>query len=229
MQPPKDDLFALFDESLTDVKEGDIVLITSKIVSIHQGRCVPIGSVEKRDLVEQEADYLVDFKERLTQSPLAIVHHSLFYAAGIDESNADGHYVLLPKKPFDIAEEIWSYLQTKHGLQNVGVVITDSHSQPLRIGATGISLAWWGFHPVESHKLKKDLFGRSIHFSVTNIVDALAAGASVVCGETDESTPIVIARAVPNISYTKQDTRHELFKSQKEDIYYPLLRPFYDQ
>lgn len=229
MQPPQDSLFAVLDEYLTNVEEGDIVLITSKIISIHQGRCVPIDSANKRDLVEQEADYLLDFKDKLTQSPLAIVHHSLFYAAGIDESNADGHYVLLPKKPFDIAEEIWNYLREKHGLKNVGVIITDSHSQPLRIGAIGISIAWWGFHPIESHKEKKDLFGRPIHFSVTNIVDALAGGSAVVCGETNESTPIVIARDVPNIIYTKQDTRHEVFKSQKEDIYYPLLKPFYDK
>ena len=229
MQPPKDDLFAVLDESLTDLRENDIVLITSKIVSIHQGRCVPVGSIEKRTLVEQEAEYLLDFEDKLTQSPLAIVHHSLFYAAGIDESNADGHYVLLPKKPFDIAEEIWKFLRKKHALENIGIIITDSHSQPLRIGATGISIAWWGFHPIESHKLKKDLFGRPIHFSVTNIVDALAGGATAVCGETNESTPIVIARNVPKLIFTKNDTRHELFKSQKEDIYYPLLKPFYDK
>lgn len=157
------------------------------------------------------------------------MHHSLFYAAGIDESNANGHYVLLPKKPFDVAEEIWKYLKAKHKVENVGVIITDSHSQPLRIGAIGISIAWWGFTPIESHKMKKDLFGRPIHFSVTNIVDALSAGATVVCGETDESTPIVIAREVPNITFTKSDTRHEVFRSEKEDIYYPLLKPFYDK
>ena len=229
VHPPQDDLFSVLDESLSDVREGDIVLVTSKVVSIHQGRCVPIGSVEKRSLVEQEAEYLIDFKGSLTKSPLAIMHHALFYAAGIDESNANGHYVLLPKKPFDAAEEIWEYLRAKHNLTNVGVIITDSHSQPLRVGATGVSIGWWGFHPTESHKKKTDLFGRELHFSVTNIVDAIASGASVVCGETNESTPIVIARNVPNIVYTKHDTRHELFKSQKEDIYYPLLKPFYEK
>lgn len=229
MQPPQDDLFAMLEEYLTDVNDGDIVLITSKIVSIHQGRCIPLGTVEKRDLVEQEADYLLDSKDKLTESPLAIVHHSLFYAAGIDESNADGHYVLLPKKPFDIAEEIWHYIREKFNLKNVGVILTDSHSQPLRIGAIGISLAWWGFHPIESHTYKKDLFDRPIHFSVTNIVDALAGGSAVVCGETNESTPIILARSVPNLVFTNQDTRHEVFKSRKEDIYYPLLKPFYNK
>ena len=227
MHPPKDDLFDLLESSVPTLREGDILLITSKIVSIHQGRCIPVGDISKRALVEQEAEFLIEEEGSGSSAPLAITNHALFYAAGIDESNADGHYVLLPKKPFDIAEEIWHFLKEKHGLSKLGVIITDSHSQPLRIGATGVALAWWGFHPIESHKMKKDLFGRPIHFSVTNLVDALSAGASVVCGETNESTPLVLVRNVPGLVYTKEDTRHELFKSRKEDIYYPLLKPFY--
>jgi F420-0:gamma-glutamyl ligase len=229
MRPPQDDLFALLDEHVTDLQEGDVLLVTSKIVSIHQGRCVPIGSIQKRELVEREAEYLIESEEGGGQAPLALTNHALFYAAGIDESNADGHYVLLPTKPFDIAEKIWLYLRERHNMMKLGVIITDSHSQPLRIGATGIALSWWGFHPIESHKMKKDLFGRPIHFSVTNLVDAISAGASVVCGESSESTPLVLVRTVPGLSYTKEDTRHELFKSRKEDIYYPLLKPFYKE
>ncbi|MEK7638573.1 MAG: coenzyme F420-0:L-glutamate ligase [Patescibacteria group bacterium] len=229
VEPPQDDLFSVLAESLKDVQEGDVLLITSKIVSIHQGRCVPVGSVEKRLLVEQEADYLIEGHQKFMMSPLAIKHHALFYAAGIDESNANGHYVLLPEKPFDMAEAIWKFVREAHGLTNVGVIITDSHSQPLRVGAVGVSLGWWGFHPTESHKGKLDLFGRPLHFSVTNIVDCLAAGAGAVCGETNESTPLVIARGVPHLRFTKVDTRHELFKSQTDDIYYPLLKPFYER
>lgn len=229
MHPPQDDLFALLDEYVQDLQEGDVLLITSKVVSIHQGRCVPIGSISKRELVERESELLIEAQEGGSNAPLALTNHALFYAAGIDESNADGHYVLLPIKPFDIAEKIWLHLRERHGLTRLGVVITDSHSQPLRIGATGIALSWWGFHPIESHKMKKDLFGRPIHFSVTNLVDAIAAGASVVCGESNESTPLVVVRNVPHLAYTKEDTRHELFKSRKEDIYYPLLKPFYKE
>ncbi len=228
MQPPQDDLFAVLDESVTDMKEGDILLVTSKIVSIHQGRCVPEAGADKRALVMQEADYLIEGYEKYNLSPLAIKHHALFYAAGIDASNAAGHYILLPDKPFDIAEAIWKQLVAKFGTKKIGVIITDSHSQPMRVGAVGVSLAWWGFHPTESHKGKKDLFDRLLQFSVTNIVDCVAAGAGAVCGETNESTPFVMARAVPNLVFTPLDTRHEVFKAPKDDIYYPLLKPFYD-
>ena len=106
MQPPQDDLFAVLDESVTDLQEGDILLVTSKVVAIHQGRSVVAEGVDKRALVLQEADYFIEGHELYTMSPLAIKHHALFYAAGIDASNADGHYILLPDKPFDAAEAI---------------------------------------------------------------------------------------------------------------------------
>jgi len=227
LKPPQDNLFQILENVFTDLCEGDLILITSKVVSIHQGRCVPVDQAKKRNLVKQEADYLIKGYEEFNLPPLAIKHHALFYDAGIDESNADGHYVLLPEKPFDEAERIWKFISEKYDIHKFGVIITDSHSQPMRIGAIGIAIGWWGFHPIESHRGKKDLFNRPLHFSVTNIVDCVAAGAGAVCGETNESTPIVIARDVPNIQFTKIDTRHDLFKSRKEDIFYPLLKPFY--
>ncbi|MCA9359711.1 coenzyme F420-0:L-glutamate ligase [Candidatus Kaiserbacteria bacterium] len=228
LNPPQDDLFGVLNGALNDLKEGDVLLVTSKVVSIHQGRCVPQAEVNKRDLVEQEADYLIEGYERFRLSPLAIKHNALFSGAGIDESNADGHYILLPSKPFDEAERIWEFVTGKHGFKNLGVVITDSHSQPMRSGAVGVAIAWWGFHPTESHTGRKDLFDRPLQWSATNIVDCIAAGGGAVSGEADESTPFIIVRNVPNLEFTKVDTRHEVFRAPKEDIFYPLLKPFYD-
>jgi F420-0:gamma-glutamyl ligase len=55
--PPHDDLFTVLHESLTEVQDGDIVFITSKIVAIHQGRCISTKNIAKKDLIKQEADY----------------------------------------------------------------------------------------------------------------------------------------------------------------------------
>lgn len=230
MKPPQDDLFLVLDESVTEVNKGDLILITSKVVSIHQGRCVPVEGTDKAELIKQEADYMIEADAFDSPfPPLTITNFTILGAAGIDASNADNHYVLLPKRPFDIAEDIWNHLKNRCGHEAFGVIITDSRSQPMRYGATGVALSWWGFHPIESHKAKTDLFGRPIRFSVTNIVDAVSSGASAVCGETNESTPIVIARDVPNVKFVNRDTRHEVFKSEKEDLFYPLLKPFYDK
>lgn len=228
MQPPKDDLYSVLDESVTDLQEGDLVLVTSKVVSIHQGKCVPVDSVEKRALVEKESEYFVEGNTKYYSSPLSIKYNGLFFAAGIDESNADGHYIPLPDDPFKSAQEIWEYLRAKHGIESLGVIVTDSHSIPLRLGCLGIAIGFWGMHPITDHVGKKDLFGKDMRYSSTNIVDAVSAGAAAVCGETTETTPIVLARGVSNVRFTKEDTREEILISGEDDLYYPLLKPFYE-
>ncbi len=228
LQPPKDDLYNLMDEYLFDVQEGDLILITSKVVSIHQGLCIPYDEVkEKRDLVEQEAEYFIEGHVKYSQSPLAIKYGALFFGAGIDESNSGDYYTLLPKKPYDTAQEIWEYLTEKHGVKNIGVIITDSHSLPLRRGCVGISIGLWGFHPIDHHVGKPDLFGRVMRLSSTSIADSVSAGAAAVSGESDECTPITIVRGVPNIRFTSADTRHEILMPPEDDIYYPLMKIFY--
>ena len=56
LMPPKDNIFEVFDKYVSDVKNGDIVFITSKIVAIHQGRCMSVEEISKKDLVESESD-----------------------------------------------------------------------------------------------------------------------------------------------------------------------------
>jgi coenzyme F420-0:L-glutamate ligase len=228
LQPPQDDLLSALEDLTPNIEEGDIVLVTSKVVSIHHGQCLKKSEVtDKKKLVETEADYFISGYEPFNLSPMAIKHNAIFYAAGIDESNADDHYILLPEDPFADAELIWNHLRNITGLNQLGVVITDSHSIPLRTGTIGVAIGWHGFHPTDFHKGKLDLFGRPINWSATNIVDNLAGGAALVCGETNESTPVVLARNVPNIVFTSESTRDELFKSKEADIFYPLMKIFY--
>lgn len=230
MNPPQDNIFEVLDEYLTDVQENDLILITSKIVAIHQGRCVSFDDApDKRVLVEQEAEYWVEGHRKYSQSPLAIKYGAMFFGAGIDESNSGDYYTLLPSKPFDAAQEIWEYITQKHDLKNVGVIITDSHSQPLRRGCLGISIGLWGFHPVDHHIGKPDLFGRIMRLSSTNIADAVSAGAAAVVGESDECTPVTVVRGVPNVRFTKSDVRHEILMPPEDDIYYPVTKIFYEK
>ncbi|NCN52778.1 hypothetical protein GW943_03165 [Candidatus Parcubacteria bacterium] len=224
LTPPQDDLFAVLDESLTDVKDSDVILITSKVVSIHHGCCVQIEGTDKEKLVAAEADGVqyVDYRDK----PLTIVHNAFISSAGIDESNGNGYYVLLPESPYDDAKKIWQHLRTKHSVQNLGVIITDSHSLPFRYGAMSIAIGFYGFHPVDSHRGKKDIFGRELKFSSTNIVDSLAAGSAVVAGECDERQPVIVARNVPNLVFIEDDARAELIVKREDDIYRGLFGGF---
>ncbi len=224
LTPPKDDLFAVLDQSLTDIKEGDVILITSKIVAIHEGRCVHMDHGVKEDLVEREAEYL--YQGNGSTKPLTIIHHALISAAGIDESNGLGYYILLPKDPTTSAQMIHTYLCDRFQVHNIGVIITDSHSVPFRYGATSISIGFWGFQPVESHVGRSDLFGRVMKYSSTNIVDSLAAASALVCGECDESQPIVIARGVSNLVCRDADMQEALYVPYELDIYKNLFKDF---
>lgn len=226
LNPPQDDLFSVLDESLTDVAEGDIILITSKVVGIHQGRCIPKDETDRDALIAAEADHTMSDADHLF--PVTIKNHNLTIASGIDASNSGTYYSLLPEQPFEAAREIWEHLRNTHQVSQLGIIITDSQVKPMRVGVIGATISWWGIHPAEHHRGKTDLFGEPLKFSATNIVDSLAAGSAAVCGEAGEGTPIVIVRDAPGVTYTDLDTRHELLKGMKEDVYYPLLKPFYE-
>lgn len=224
LSPPQDNLLSALDESLSGLTNGDIVLVTSKVVGIHQGRCVPKDEGARNDLVNREADYVLDGADGLF--PITLKYQNFSVAAGIDASNTGAYYSLLPERPFAAAEEIWQHLRETFAVKNIGVVITDSYVKPMRAGVVGYAISWWGLHPVESHRGKADVFGEPLKYSSTNLVDALAAGSAAVCGEAGECTPVVLVRDVPHVTFTRHDTRHELFKARTDDIYYPLLKHF---
>lgn len=226
--PPQDDLFSELDQLDLALENGDVVVVTSKIVAIHQGRCVPISQIPDKDqLVEQEADLII--KQSDSRWRITVKNNTFVSSAGIDESNADNHYVLMPSDPFAIAKEIYNFLLSKYSVINLGVVITDSTSHPMRYGATGISIAWWGFEPVAYFTGKPDLFNRPNKFTRINIADSLAGVGVFAMGELDEQTPIARIRNAPHIIFTDRDTRTELFIPPREDIYWPLLKPFFDK
>ena len=83
LNPPKDNLYAVLDAYLKDVCEGDIILVSSKVVAIHEGRCVPKADATKAELAAATADVLI--ARPYWNSPLTIVHNTFLGAAGIDE------------------------------------------------------------------------------------------------------------------------------------------------
>ena len=119
--PPKDDLFSVFDEYLPPLKEGDILLVTSKVLGIHQGRCIPISEVsDKYALMRKEAEkYLEPDYSAKYPIMLTLKHHTLIASAGIDESNANGYYVFWPENIQQTAREIWEYVRKVRGVEKL--------------------------------------------------------------------------------------------------------------
>ncbi len=224
LQPPQDDLLAVVQESLPELKDGDVVVFSSKVVAIHEGRCVPIAEVEKADLVASESE--LSIPRPYWGTPLTVRHGAFIGTAGVDESNADEHYILLPEKPFASAELLHAHLQKQFNIKNLGVIIADSHSSPLRRGATGVAIGWWGFEPTINHVGEADLFGRVLRLEVSNLADSIAAGANIVMGETDECQPIVIVRNIPRITFTEKNTKDMLLVGFENDTFRVLYERF---
>jgi len=231
IQPPQDDLYNVLEESCPTLKEKDVLLITSKILAVHQGLCIPVDDVNDKDeLIKKEADIFIPRKECPGEYViLTIKDNTLIPSAGIDESNANNYYILWPKHSEKEAKKICEYLKKKFSIKDLAIIITDSHTMPLRYGTLGISTGFYGLDPFKSYVGKKDLFGRVSKMSRTNVVDSLAVMGVYAMGEGDEQTPMAIIRDAGAIAFTNKETYKDLLIPIKEDIYYPLLRNFYNK
>lgn len=233
LRPPKDDLFSAMLKSLPKLRNGDMVFITSKVLAIHQGRCVKINpgdSAQKSRLVRREAEKLLPSAKNAPHPfTLTIKNHTLIPSAGIDESNADGYYILWPSRIQAAAKQIWHYLKTKYKLGKIGVIITDSHTTPLRWGTQGICIGFYGFEPVEDCRGKQDIFGHKLKYTQKNIVDPLAAMAVLKMGEAGEQTPLLVLRDANFVKFTDKNRYRKLVVPPKNDLYYQLLKTFKKQ
>lgn len=228
--PPKDDLLSLIKESFSDInlKEKSIIIITSKIVSIWQGRCLKIDSIENKDqLIKKEADFYLD-RNKVPEGyvMLTIKDNILIPTAGIDESNGNGYFILWPENPFHSAKQIYNFIKKNYHLNNFGIIISDSHCTPSRRGIVGISIAYYGFCPLKDYQGTKDIFGREMKISQSNIADSLATAAVCVMGEGNEQTPIAIIEDINFVKFKEFDPAdsNPLEINRDDDIYGPLLK-----
>jgi dihydrofolate synthase / folylpolyglutamate synthase len=221
-------LTALLDCYITELQEGSVVAIASKVVSICEGRVVLLAGADKEKLIEQETTYFLPAETNPYNVTLSITHNLLVAAGGIDESNAADHYILWPADKAASANMIREHLATKFNLQNVGVVMTDSTTRPFQWGTTGLAIAYSGFKPLKNYVGTQDIFGRELQYQRNNIMNGLAAAAVVLMGEGNEQTPLAIIEDVPFVDFVPRNpTAEELASLQvtiDEDLYAPVLR-----
>lgn len=224
--PPKDNLWDLL-SAIKTLNENLVIAVTSKVVSIGEGQCVPLSSIDKDELIKKEADkYLPRQLDQLTM--YTIKNNLLTAAAGIDESNAKGFYILWPKNPQASAKKIWQFLKEKFHLKNLGVIITDSRVIPLRRGVVGVAIAYFGFKPIIDYRGTTDLFGRKFEMETSDIPDSLASAAVLEMGEGAQMQPIAIISDIPYVEfiskkYSPKNSDYSFEIPEKEDLYYPFL------
>jgi F420-0:gamma-glutamyl ligase len=218
--PPLGDLLLFIGKYLPKISEGSIVVVTSKIVALSEGRLVDkIDDKTKMKIIKQESDIMIygSIACLTVKDGIAMVN------AGVDESNGNGKIILLPKDSYKAATKIRNFLKIKYKLNNVGVIITDSRTWPLRAGITGAALGYAGFEGLKKYYDQLDIFGRPFKYSRVNVADSLATAAVFCMGEGDEQQPLAVITGAL-VKYVDRIDRNELKIDIKEDIYGPLFR-----
>jgi coenzyme F420-0:L-glutamate ligase/coenzyme F420-1:gamma-L-glutamate ligase len=217
MVQPGDDLPALVVDALRraglEPLAGDVVVVTSKVVSKAEGQVVDLRTVEPseraRELAattEKEPELVELILQESTDIVRAVpgvllVRHRLGFMsanAAIDRSNADGteHTVLLmPRDPDASAAALKTALDAAF-TGPIGVVITDTHGRPFRRGNIGVAVGVAGFEAVIDMVGSHDLFGRELKATIVPIADEIAAASALVSGETSEGLPVVLVRGL---------------------------------
>ena len=222
VKPPRDEIWDILD-GIVPV-DGDIIFIASKILAIHQGRCVAAKDADKTELIKREAERVLPavhacgFKYHLT-----VTGNVLIPDAGIDESNADGHYILWPKDTDKLCAEIRARFINKYSLKKLGIVATDGHVTPLRTGVTGITTGLAGFNPLKDMRGGTDIFGRKMGVTQVNLIDPLTAVAVLLMGEAAEQTPVVILRGYGGIPFCDGGSMKAFKIPPESDLYGPLI------
>ncbi|OGG79494.1 hypothetical protein A3A39_04835 [Candidatus Kaiserbacteria bacterium RIFCSPLOWO2_01_FULL_54_13] len=222
----REDLIGFIRKYVPKLKNGSVLAVTSKIVALAEGRAVSArGRKEKEALIKRESEWALQTHPEWWWTEK---DGMLLVNAGIDDSNANGKLVLLPKDSFKSAGKLRKELKRLYRIKNLGIVITDSRISPMRAGVTGLALGYAGFRGVRDYRGKRDLFGRKLKVTMTDIADSLATAATLVMGEGAERRPLAIIEDAPVEFVDGFDKltarRKEVQISAKEDMYWSLFK-----
>ncbi len=184
-----------FPDGSASLHDGDIIVITSKIVSKAEGRVV--AAANRDDLIDSESVRTVATKvhARGTTRIVETRHGLIMAAAGIDASNVeDGTVVLLPIDPDASARAIRARLAELTGLR-LGVIITDTMGRAWRDGLTDNAIGVAGVSPLDDHTGTPDEYGRILEMTVIAVADEIASAADLVKGKS-AGNPIAIVRGM---------------------------------
>lgn len=191
---PGTNLVQLVIEAIPELADGDIVCVTSKIVSKAEGQI--LQAFDREEAITSETVRLVAKRERADGPPLRIVENHLglvMAAAGVDASNtADGTILLLPRDPDATARSIREGVHRERGI-NVAVVISDTAGRPWRAGLTEIAIGCAGIEPIEDFRGATDTYGHRLAVSMTAVADELVNAAELAKGKLG-GRPLAVVR-----------------------------------
>ncbi len=230
---PGDDLVEILLKTKAgrELKEGDILVFTQKIISKQEGQkidlakirptllAIGIASAYKKD--PRIVQLILDETKRIIRMKNGIIisqtRHGLVCAnAGIDESNMEkGFATLLPKNADNSAQRLKRRIKTKTG-KNIAVLISDTFGRPFREGQTDVAIGVSGMSPIVNYEGKQDNFQRILRVTAIAVADEICSATELVRGKT-LYTPIAIVRNYP--FNTKSGSLQDLLRVKSLDLF----------
>ncbi len=231
VQPTDDLIDLLLSSSKTSLENGDVLVISQKIISKHEGRVVNLDSIIPSELsIGIASAYDKDPKlvqailsesQRIVRMEHGVIivqtNHGFICAnAGIDESNVEnGYATLLPKDSDKSADNIRLKILQQTG-KKVAVIISDTFGRPFRMGQTDHAIGVSGIDTILHYEGTPDTFGKILRVTATAIVDELCSAAELVMGKTKKCPAAIIK----NFEF-KENTGNikSILRSEEEDLF----------
>ena len=213
---PGDDLAGMIAEA-ADLADGDVVVVTQKIVSKAEDRVVDIDlAVGHKPLVEAES---VRVLRRRGDLVISETEHGFVCAnAGIDLSNVpEGRAALLPVDSDRSARRIRDALRHRLGVE-VAVIVSDTFGRPWRAGVTDVAIGCAGLRPVVDLRGTTDALGRELQVTEVAVVDELAAAAELVMGKAS-GVPVAVIRGVDPSWFGDGSVVADVVRSPEDDLF----------
>jgi len=229
---PSDDIIALIlSSSKSSIDDGDVIVISQKIISKKEGRVVNLNSIIPSELsvgissaYEKDprlVEAILSESKRIVRMEHGVIivetnHNFICANAGIDESNVEkGFATLLPVDPDKSAKKIRDAVLQITG-KNTAVIISDTFGRPFRLGQTDHAIGIAGIESIKNYEGKPDTFGKIMRVTAIAIVDELCAAAELVMGKTEKSPAAIIK----NYSFeSKNDSISSIIRDEDEDLF----------
>jgi coenzyme F420-0:L-glutamate ligase/coenzyme F420-1:gamma-L-glutamate ligase len=207
-------LAAVDADPLGPLQDGDIVVVTSKIVSKAEG-CIEPAS-RRDELITSETERTV---ARRGETRIVRTHRGLtIAAAGIDRSNLSPDFILLlPRDPDGSAAALREQLSAATGLR-LGVIISDTAGRPWRVGQTDHAIGVSGVAALADYAGARDAYGNELQVTVTAVGDELAAAADLVKGKL-RGRPVAVVRGLGRLLGQTDSAARELLRDPAKDMF----------
>ncbi len=216
------DLAALLLEAMDELDEtildGDVIVVTSKVVAKAEGRVVPFDGTDEAKLALIEAESRRILRRRGTLR-ITETHHGFVNAnAGVDLSNTEpGTAVLLPVNPDRSARRLRSALHRRRGV-DVGVVVTDTFGRAWRHGVTDVAIGAAGLRAVLDLRGTLDATGRTLEATEVAIADEIAGAANLVLGKA-AGTPFARLRGLDPTYFGRGSVASDIIRPVNGDLF----------